>query len=106
MSEGETRQAWDRFQDDIRGLAGELKRHYRDVEGSSGGGAELNRSLEQLREAADAVFRSVEAASGDPEVRSKTRQTARSFGEALGKTFRDLGDELERAVRRGDGGGR
>jgi len=102
VSEGETRQAWDRFQDDIRGLAGELKRHYRDVEGASGG-AELNRSLEQLRQAADAVFRSVEAASTDPDVRSKTRQTARSFGDAVGKTFRDLGDELEKAVRRGDG---
>jgi hypothetical protein len=105
VTEGETRHAWDRFQDDIRGLAGELKRHYREDEGTAGG-AELNRSLEQLRQAADAVFRSVEAASTDPDVRAKTRQTARSFGEALSKTFRDLGDELEKAVRRRDGSGR
>jgi hypothetical protein len=103
MGEGETRQAWDRFQEDIRNLAGELKRHYRDVEGP--GDAELNRSLDKLREAADALFRSVEAASSDPAVRSQTRQTARSFGEALGKTFRDLGDEVANAVRRPDAGG-
>lgn len=105
MDERETRKAWDQFQVDIKGLAGELKRHYRDVDGAKGG-AELNRSLEQLRDAADAVFRSVEAASGDPEVRTRTRQTARSFGEALASTFRDIGDELEKAVRRGDGASR
>ena len=102
MPSNETRQAWDRFESDIQGLAGELKRQYRDSSDEQRK-AELNRSLEQLRQAAESVFRSFETASKDPEVREKTKQTARSFGSALGETFRYLGDEIEKAVRRSSG---
>ena len=102
MRSNETRQAWDRFESDIQGLAGELKRQYRDSSDEQRK-AELNRSLEQLRQAAESVFRSFETASKDPEVREKTKQTARSFGSALGETFRDLGDEIEKAVGRSSG---
>ena len=31
MAPEATQKAWDRFQSDIQGLAGELKRHYRDA---------------------------------------------------------------------------
>jgi hypothetical protein len=91
--------AWDRFESDIQGLAGELKRHYRNA-GDTGKAAEINRSLEQFRQAADAVFKSLETATRDPEVRTKTKDTARSFGMAVAETFRDLSDEIEKAVRR------
>jgi len=70
----ESEKAWGRFEDDIEGLAGELKRHFRS--GDPENSAELNRSLEQLRQAADAVFKS------------------------LAETFREVSDELEKAVRR------
>jgi aminopeptidase C len=92
-------EAWDRFESDIQGLAGELKRHYREA-GSSSEAAELNKTLDQLRQAADTVFKSVENATKDPEVRTKTKETARSFGMAVAETFRDLSDEIEKAVRR------
>jgi len=46
------------------------------------------------------VFKSMENATKDPEVRTKTKQTARSFGMAVAETFRDLSDEIEKAVRR------
>lgn len=92
-------EAWDRFESDIQGLAGELKRHYRNA-GSTGNAAEINKSLEQLRQAADTVFKSLETATKDPEVRTKTKDTARSFGMAVAETFRDLSDEIEKAVRR------
>ncbi|TME23861.1 MAG: hypothetical protein E6I67_02040 [Chloroflexi bacterium] len=95
----ETKGAWDRFEADIQGLAGELKRHYRQASDEKNT-ADLNRSLEQLRQAADAVFRSLETATRDPEVRSKTKETARSFGSAVAETFRDLSDEIEKAVRK------
>jgi hypothetical protein len=91
--------AWSRFGSDIHGLAGELKRHYRDADDDEKT-AELNRSLEQFRQAADAVFKSLETATHDPEVRVKTKDTARSFGMAMAETFRDLSDELEKAVRK------
>jgi hypothetical protein len=99
MAYDDTKRAWDRFESDIQGLAGELKRHYRDSSDEKNT-AELNRSLEQLRQAAESVFRSLETATRDPEVREKTKSTARSFGSALGETFREVTDEIEKALRR------
>jgi hypothetical protein len=99
MPYDESQKAWNRFESDIEGLAGELKRHYRAADDQKST-AELNRSLEQLRQAADAVFKSLETATRDPQVRDKTKQTARSFGMAVAETFRDLSDEIEKAVRK------
>jgi len=95
----QTEKAWDRFEADIKDLAGELKRHYRGA-ADDRQTAELNESLEQLRRAADAVFRSLDTATKDPEVRERTKQTARSFGSAVAETFRDLSDEIDKAVRK------
>ncbi|HYL07713.1 MAG TPA: hypothetical protein VEU76_04140 [Candidatus Udaeobacter sp.] len=100
MPNQKTDQAWDAFEADIQGLAGELKRHYRTAAADDRTSAELNRSLEQLRQAAETVFRSLETATRDPEVRTKTKQTARSFGSAVAETFRELSDEIEKAVRK------
>jgi hypothetical protein len=99
MSSDNLRSAWQRFESDIQNLAGELKRHYRDADDVKEN-AELNRSLEQLRQAAEAVFKSLETTTKDPKVREKTKQTARSFGSAVAETFRDLSEEIEKAVRR------
>lgn len=99
VAEGTVRQAWERFETDMNGLGAELKRHYRS-EGDDRKTAEVNRALDQLRDAADAVFSSLETASRDPEVRARTRDAARSFGSALRETFREVGDEIEKAVRR------
>lgn len=99
MPNPDTQKAWDRFESDIQSLAGELKRHYRSA-ADDRASAELNRSLEQLRQGAESVFHSLETATRDPEVRSKTKVTARSFGSALAETFRELSDEIEKAVRK------
>jgi hypothetical protein len=99
MAYEESQRAWQRFESDVHGLAGELKRQYRSAADEKNT-AELNRTLEQLRQAADSVFRSLETASRDPEVRAKTKETARSFGMAMAETFRDLSDELEKTLRR------
>ena len=98
MTDG-TKSAWERFESDIQGLAGELRRQYRANDDAQQTAA-LNRSLDQLRSAAEAVFKSLETTTKDPTVREKTRQTARSFGSAVAETFRDLGDEIEKAVKR------
>jgi hypothetical protein len=99
MTYEESKKAWDRFETDVQGLAGELKRHYRDADDEKNT-AELNRSLEQLRQAAESVFKSLETTTRDPEVRTKTKQTARSFGSALGETFREVTDEIEKALKK------
>ena|ERR1700682_1222660 len=98
MASDDTRKAWDRFEADIKGVAGELRRHYKDADITKN--AELNRSLEQLRQAAESVFTSLETATRDPEVRTRTKEAARSFGSALAETFRELGDQVEKAVRK------
>jgi hypothetical protein len=99
MAQFESRKLWDRFDEDIKNLAADLRRHY-DGSTDEKGAAELNRSLEQLRQAADSVFKSIETATRDPEVRSTTKRAAQSFGSALAQTFRELGDEIDKAVRR------
>ena len=98
MTRDDTRGAWDKFESDVQGLAGELRRHYR--AGDDRETADLNRSLEQLRQAAESVFKSLETASRDPEVRTRTKDTAKSFGSALQETFRELSDELEKALKK------
>lgn len=98
MTSDEPHKAWDLFEADIKGVAGELRRHYRDADKTKS--AELSRSLEQLGRAADAVFASLETATRDPEVRSRTKQAARSFGAALAETFRELGNEVDKAIRK------
>lgn len=99
MAYDESRKAWDRFETDVQGLAGELKRHYRDADDVKDT-AELNRSLDQLRQAAESVFKSLETATRDPEVRNRTKDTARSFGSAIAETFRELSDEIDKALRK------
>ncbi len=99
MAGDEARGAWQRFESEIQGLVAELKRHYRDGVDEKDRAA-LNRSLEQLREAAESVFKSLETATQDPELRSKTKQAARSLGSAVAETFRDLSDVIEKRVRR------
>jgi hypothetical protein len=106
MTEGDpkqpSQQSWDRFESDVKGLAGELRRHYRDASDPSRA-SELSRSLEQLGQAAGAVLASVGSATRDPQVRSRTKEAARSFGSALAETVRELGEDLGRALRKPPG---
>lgn len=99
MTEGDSKKVWDNFEADVRSLGDELRRHYKGA-GDAQKSAELNRSLDQLRSAADAVFSSLETATRDPEVHAKTKQAARSFGSALAETFHVLGDELDKALHK------
>ena len=99
MSESDSRKLWDRFDQDVKNLGADLRRHYQDSTDEKGA-AELNKSLEQLRQAADSVFKSIEKATRDPQVHSTTKRAAQSFGSALAQTFRDLGEEIDRAVRK------
>src|SRR5258708_17521102 len=97
MAGDDIHRAWDRFEADIKGVAGELRRHYRDVDTTKS--AELSRSLEQLGPAAHTVFASLETATRDPEVRSRSKHAARSFGSALAETFRAFCPDVQMAVR-------
>src|SRR5450759_2143120 len=98
MADTNTKEAWDRFQADVKTLAGELRRNYGDVDDEKKT-AEINRSLRQLGQAAESFFESLDTTSRDPEVRASTKRAAQSFGSALRETFREVGDELEKVIR-------
>jgi hypothetical protein len=98
MTDESTKEAWSRFQTDMKSLAGELQRHYKEAEGDTKA-AEINRSFRQLGQAAEKFFESLDKASSNPEVRATTKQAARSFGAALAGTLREVGDEVEKALR-------
>lgn len=99
MADSESTKKWSRFDQDIKDLAADLKRHYRGSTAEEGA-AEVSRSLEQLRQAAGSVIKSIETATRDPKVRTVSKRAAHSFGAALAQTFRDLADEVDRAVSR------
>ena len=98
MSGKEVSEAWDRFQDDMRSVADELRRPYKDGDQEKKT-AEINRSLRQLGDAAEQFFGSLDTATRDPEVRATTKRAARSFGSALRETFRDVSAEVEKAFK-------
>jgi hypothetical protein len=98
MTDESTKESWNRFQGDMKSLAGELRRHYKDT-GDDKKAAEINRSLRELGQATEKFFGSLDAATSDPEVRATTKKAARSFGAALAGTLREVGDELDKALR-------
>jgi hypothetical protein len=98
MPNKETNEAWERFQGDVKSMAGELRRHYSESDDKQHT-AEINRTLKDLGEAADKFFASLDTATRDPEVRSSTKRAARSFGAALRETFHEVSGELEKAFR-------
>ena len=94
-----TKKTWSQFESDVQKLASELKQQYQKGADEKQR-AQLNESLDELRQAAASVFKSIETATKDPDVRRRTKETARSFGSAMAETFRDLSDEIEKAVRK------
>jgi hypothetical protein len=98
MKSKTTADAWSQFQEDVKTMAGELKRHYNDSSAPEHT-VEINRSLRDLGEAADKFFASLDTATRDPEVRTTTKRAARSFGAALRETFHEVSGELEKAFR-------
>jgi hypothetical protein len=98
MPDTNTKEAWDSFQGDVKKLAGDLRRNYKDADDEKKT-AEINRSLRQLGQAAEGFFGSLETATRDPEVQASTKKAARSFGAALAATFREVSEELDKAFR-------
>jgi len=102
MTDSNTKEAWNHFQADMKSLADGLRRHYKDAEVNQET-AQINSALRQIGQAADKVFESLEKATSDPEVQASTKQAARSFGAALGGTLREVGDELDKALKKTSG---
>jgi len=91
-----SKEAWDRFQDDMKALGDELRKQY---ESGAADRVDIKAALNKLGKAADEVFESLGKATRDSQMRSDTEKAARSFGAALAETFRELADELADAVK-------
>jgi BMFP domain-containing protein YqiC len=98
MTDSTTKEAWTQFQADMKSLASDLHRHYKDADEDTKA-AEINSALRQIGQATEKFFSSLDVAASDPEVRASTKQAARSFGAALAGTFREVGEELDKALR-------
>src|SRR5450756_1840676 len=72
MTDTNTTDAWDRFQADVKTLAGELRRNYGDADDEKT--AEIKSSVRQLGQAAETLFESLGTATQDPQVRASTKQ--------------------------------
>jgi ElaB/YqjD/DUF883 family membrane-anchored ribosome-binding protein len=91
-----SKEAWDRFQDDMKAVADQLRKQY---EAGAAERVDIKAALNKLGDAADEVFESLGRATRDSEIRSNTEKAARSFGAALAETFREIADEITEAVR-------
>jgi hypothetical protein len=98
MTDTNTKEAWNRFQADMKSLASELNRHYKDADDKKET-AEINSALRQIGQATEKFFESLDKATSDPEVRASTKQAARSFGAALAGTICEVGEELDKALK-------
>ena len=91
MSQPDPEAAWSRFQADLKALRDQLAKQEH--------GPEIQASLDHLAKTAEQVVNRLGDAARDPEVRAGTSAAARSFGLALGETFRRIGDDLAQSFR-------
>jgi ABC-type transporter Mla subunit MlaD len=98
MEDKNAKEAWNRFQTDMKSLATELHRHYKDADDETKA-AQISRSLREIGQATEKFFGSLDTATSDPDVRASTKQAARSFAAAVSGTFREVGEDLDKALR-------
>jgi hypothetical protein len=82
----------------MKSLAREFDRHYKDEDPKMESG-EINSALRKIGQATEKFFESLDQATNDPEIRASKKQAARSFGAALSGTFREIGEELDKALK-------
>jgi enamine deaminase RidA (YjgF/YER057c/UK114 family) len=74
-----------------------LRDRYREMAGEEGPSEEqVREALKTLGNAVQSVFESIGAAMKDPEVRTQVKDAAAGFVSAMGETFKDLGEEIQR----------
>lgn len=93
--------AWTDLSTRFAELVGALRDHYRRASADGAPDeAEVGEALRTLGSAAEALLRSVGSALRDPGVRTRLEETASGFVSALGATFEELGQELEKIADR------
>ena len=102
--------SWDEVREQFASLAESFRKHLKQVseqpqgERSDASRKDAKEALRTLADAADRLAQSAESAVRDPQAREDARQAATSLRDALGSTFSELGEEIQKIVERKKGG--
>jgi len=100
----ETKQAWNEVASEFSGLGLKLKLHLEaaraDRDAQDDVGHRVVPALDRLARAIDDAFDAVGEAAKDEAVREDVRKVGRTLSDALGATFSEVGDDLNRFMER------
>ncbi|HSR44932.1 MAG TPA: hypothetical protein VLT15_06850 [Acidimicrobiia bacterium] len=93
-------ETWNEVGDGFKKLGSMFKQHYESQAGKDDSESvseeEVKDAIRTIGENLKTAFATVGDAAKDPEVQAEVKQTAKSFIDALGATFADLGDEISK----------
>jgi hypothetical protein len=91
-------ETWNEVGEGFKRLGSLFKEHYetREAGEESDGPSEeeVKDALQKIGDGLKTAFATVGDAAKDPEVKDEAKQTAKSFFDAIGATFAELGDEI------------
>jgi len=99
---GELEDSWQSVAGEFRTLGYAFRDHYKATKDEADPGPseeEVRNALHTVTEAVDTALTSVGKAVRDPNVQKNAKDAATSLVEALGDTFTQLGEALDRAFR-------
>jgi hypothetical protein len=99
---GEFEDSWQSVAGEFRTLGYAFRDHYRATKGEADTGPseeEVRSALHTMTDAVDAALTSVGKAIRDPDVQKNAKNAATSLVEALGETFTQVGETLDRTFR-------
>jgi len=99
---GEFEDSWQDVAGEFRTLGYAFRDHYRATKGEADTGPseeEVRSALHTMTDAVDAALTSVGKAIRDPNVQKNAKNAATSLVEALGETFTQVGEALDRTFR-------
>jgi len=97
----DAKQKWDDVGERFGLLGRHIKERY-DAQASFGEAetAKVNDALHQISESLDAGFKALGDSVRDPAMRSDLKEAGAAIADALSSTFKDVADELKKAVKR------
>ena len=93
-------ETWNEVGEGFKNLGSMFKQHYASQEEAEGSEAisddEVKDAVRTIGESLKTAFATVGDSVKDPEVQEEAKQTAKSFFDALGATFAELGNEISK----------
>ena len=95
---GQSDETWNEVGDGFKKLGSLFKSHYESQDSEEATEAvsdeEVKDALRTIGDGLKTAFATIGDAVKDPEVQDEAKQTAKSFFDAIGATFAELGDEI------------